>query len=524
MLKLVELLKRGYFPKELPPPFATEAFGSLVERKPHLIPYLCEGPRESHLAKHSLFRAGSLRRILSIPNPISFLRLSKWFEENWATVESECSRSSISLSSPQTSLNGRAVLPTVSFPEQPLHQANLRARSRYILKTDIANFYPSIYTHSIAWALHTKSFAKSNRNTPLLGNELDRMVRDGQRGQSVGIPIGPDTSFVIAEMLLSAVDEEFCTTMAGNGLKPNGYRSYDDFEFGFVTRADADTAISILQKVLSEYELQLNPSKTSVIELPSPLEASWVSELRAFEVNGKSESSLRRYFDRAFEFSKQNSNSEVLKYAIRKLESVDVPKRHWQLCESLLLQCGMVETSSLPDVIDHLHLYQKKGYALNSQRIAEVTNILIASHAPLGHGSEVAWLLWGCLLFGLQIEDGAASAVTSMDDPFAALLLLHARDLGLTRSALNLVNWQPNLTGDGLRESQWLIAYEAKTRGWISSSQDYISNDRPFYILERNGIHFYNANEVTSHEPSLRRNLPRRPWASLRDDGYPGGV
>ena len=30
---------------------------------------------------------------------------------------------------------------------------------KYILKTDIKNFYPSIYTHSIAWALHTKELS-----------------------------------------------------------------------------------------------------------------------------------------------------------------------------------------------------------------------------------------------------------------------------------------------------------------------------------------------------------------------------
>ena len=31
---------------------------------------------------------------------------------------------------------------------------------KYLFTTDIANFYPSIYTHSIAWAIHTKEVAK----------------------------------------------------------------------------------------------------------------------------------------------------------------------------------------------------------------------------------------------------------------------------------------------------------------------------------------------------------------------------
>ncbi|QDJ13845.1 hypothetical protein CEP45_08410 [Mergibacter septicus] len=31
---------------------------------------------------------------------------------------------------------------------------------RYLFTTDIANFYPSIYTHSIPWAIYTKEKAK----------------------------------------------------------------------------------------------------------------------------------------------------------------------------------------------------------------------------------------------------------------------------------------------------------------------------------------------------------------------------
>ena len=34
---------------------------------------------------------------------------------------------------------------------------------KYIFHTDIANFYPSIYTHSISWAIHTKEIAKKPR-------------------------------------------------------------------------------------------------------------------------------------------------------------------------------------------------------------------------------------------------------------------------------------------------------------------------------------------------------------------------
>ena len=438
------------------------------------------------------------------PNPLSFLPLAEWFEDNWAMVKTQCQNSPLSLSKPQLSSVDRAVVPNIPFNEQPTHQADLRATARYILTTDITNCYPSIYTHSISWALHTKAKAKVNRRSrTLLGNQLDKLITTAQHGQTIGIPIGPDTSLIIAEMLLSSIDQEFSNRMKKERLKLNGYRTYDDFELGFTTRADAETAAAILQTVLSEYELQLNPSKTNIIELPIPIEPAWVSELRTFTFHGKRQTwNLRRYFDRAFELSRLNRDSEVLKYTIRRLHSVDIAKDDWTLSQDLLLQCAMVEPSALSAVIDHLQFYKNKGFRLNVRKIGEVFNILLSSHAPLGHGSEVAWTLWGCLLFDVKIRSVPARAVTDMEDAFVALLLLDAQESGLIRSKIDLQNWQTALTGDGLRGRQWLLSYEANIKGWLSSKNDYVSADRQFSILKHHGVSFYDAQKVGSHTPS----------------------
>ena len=403
------------------------------------------------------------------------------------------------------------MLAKVPFNQQPTHQAALRAKSRYVLKTDITNCYSSIYTHSISWALHTKAKAKANRSpSGLAGNQLDKRIRAGQHGQTIGIPIGPDTSFIIAEMLLSSIDDEFCKRMKKEKVTLNGYRSYDDFEFGFTTRADAETAVAILQMVLSEYELQLNPGKTNIIELPVPIESAWASELRAFKFESTPQTwDLRRFFDRAFELSRLNRDSEVLKYAIQKLRSVDIDRDDWKLIQDLLLQCAMVEPSALAAVVDHLHFYKEKGFPLNVPKVGEVFNALLSSHAPLGHGSEVAWTLWGCLLFRIQIRSAAASAVAEMEDPFAALLLLHAQDSGLIRSKRHFQNWRAALTKDALRGNQWLIAYKANIKSWLRSGVDYVSQDSHFALLKAHSVSFYDANKVKTHTPNKRYPPPQ---------------
>ncbi len=502
-MKLPDLLKRGYFPKELPPPFTTESFGALLERDPSHLSPLTDPHKETLLIKHSLARAGPLRRLLSIPNPLSFLQLSNWFAQNWNTVDKQCHKSPISLSTPQVTSSGRAVDPKIQFNQQPIHQASLRATSRYILRTDITNCYPSIYTHSIPWALHSKEKAKANRRlSDLTGNELDKFVTAAQHGQTVGIPIGPDTSFIIAEMILSAVDEEFAKRLEKEQLTLNGCRAYDDYEFGFTTRADAETAAAILERVLSEYELQLSPSKTNIVELPIPLESEWVSELRSFNFSRRASAwDMRRFFDRAFELSTLNRGSEVLKYAIQRLRSIEIDEDDWTLFEDLLLQCAIVEPSALPVVVDHLHFYRDKDYPLNTPKIGEVLNILLDAHAPLGHGSEVTWALWGCLLFHLAIESSAATAVTNMDDSFAALLLLQSQDLGLIKDKVNDRNWRASMSVAGLREGQWLLAYEANIQGWIETEGDHVADDGQFALLKDHGVSFYDSEMVSEHLP-----------------------
>lgn len=71
-----------------------------------------------------------------------------------------------------------------------MEQARLvvRARAPLIVRTDINQFYGSIYTHSIPWALHGKATAKANRSPALLGNALDECVRNAQDGQTIGVP------------------------------------------------------------------------------------------------------------------------------------------------------------------------------------------------------------------------------------------------------------------------------------------------------------------------------------------------
>ena len=128
------------------------------------------------------------------------------------------------------------------------------------VRTSVASIHQ--FTHSIPWALHGKEFSKKNKKAKNLGNQLDELLRNCQDGQTNWISIGPDTSLLIAEMLLSKIDAEL------EKRKIQGLRYVDDYELVFDTEAQALEGLSVIQEALLGVELHFNPSKTRILPLP----------------------------------------------------------------------------------------------------------------------------------------------------------------------------------------------------------------------------------------------------------------
>ncbi|SNX50955.1 Reverse transcriptase (RNA-dependent DNA polymerase) [Vibrio thalassae] len=235
------------------------------------------GADSSECAKFNLARRGKLRRPLSIPNPINYYQIAKLISDNWADFDAVFDRASQSISRPVEDDSTRALKWEKGFSFLPDSKLKTRTASRYILKADISNFYSTIYTHSIPWVLHTKSLAKQQRRfRNNLGNKIDTLVRNSQDQQTKGIPIGTDTSFAIAELIMSEVDKQLVTKVG-----TNYHRYIDDFEFGCKTLQEAEHTLSVLQEVLSQFELELNSSKTEIIKLPLEVDPQWLHRARS---------------------------------------------------------------------------------------------------------------------------------------------------------------------------------------------------------------------------------------------------
>jgi reverse transcriptase-like protein len=444
---------------------------------------------------YSLARGGLFRRPLSICNPLHYFLLCKEMMDNWASINPRVAGTSLAATAPEFKTTGRAIDGRCPQGAREDLAQNTRLGRRYVLQTDISRFYESIYTHSIAWALHTKPIAKANRKLTLLGNKIDFWVRMGQDQQTVGIPIGPDTSLVLAELIMQRCDEELIAKL--HGLR--GHRFIDDYELGFNTRTEAEDAFHILDMCLSQFELALNPRKTQVLELPLPLEATWVKELKQFTFSRTSQSGqaadLTNYFSKAYSLHSSNPGESVLQFAVAKMRGMTIDPANWALFQKLLLLCVIPEPASFPYVLEQIIVRKNAGAAPILPELEEIANILIVSHAKLRHSSEVANAAWACLALGLQLHEQTVDLISQCDDPVVALLALDCEENALVSKPLEKTLWSSYMTRAALYGEHWLLAYEANVKGWLPSAggTDHVAADANFGFLKANGVSFYDT-------------------------------
>lgn len=527
-LTIERLLGAGYFPEVLPPCFGSDSFGAAfspgktpptdftTSTKTNKI------PKESFCVRYNHARVAGMRRQFSIPNPIHFYRLASCFLKNWADIEKQAKNSPLSLTKPVISAGRRCFRPEVDFGERPSHRARVRATARYILQTDIARFFPSIYTHSIPWAFHGKSTAKANHSFALFGNEIDMHFRSLQDKQTIGIPIGQDISRVIAEVILSRVEEQI-------NIKrwPVGLRCIDDYEVGFINSTEANEFLHKLQHALSEFELGLNPLKTKVCELPFLLIEKWDAELRSFDLGGDEANAtaedddvehldktktrgprprkeqLILFFNKALELQLQNKDEAVLRFSLKRLAHLSMNAECWPLYQDYLFQCALNRPETLRLVISNLlKAVFLDRMNLDKKRLKTVLNEIIKSAAPIGYSGDVAWALWASLLFKIRIGPAAARELEIFQDSVVGCLCCQAMKEKLLPKKFD-PQWIRDIlkTPNDLYGDQWLIAYEAHRNNWLGATSAGL--DSCFgYLIQQNTKFF-----IDDHAAAVRKEI-----------------
>ncbi len=323
----------------------------------------------------------------------------------------------------------------------------------------------------------SKSVAKANlgkAGMTSLGDRLDRAVRAGQEGQTKGIPVGPDTSLLIAELIMAEVDAQVQSAM------PDSVRSctrfMDDLTFYAPTRLEAEALLLAWDRALSTYDLGLSPTKTTIVEGPITPEKPWRASLSQFELRQDTDriesNDLQSFFSLAFDVHAQYPTDYVLSYAIRRVRPRPKGRRAWQAFTQLCLAASIADPSCLKSVAGVFREARAAGIPVDAVSLERAMNEMCAYHAPFEHGSEVAWSLSIIREHDLAVSSEAARLVSNMEDNSSLLLLWDLDRLGRVEGGADMNAAAIRATHpDAWKSADWLLAYEAARHGWSSDAE-----------------------------------------------------
>ena len=188
----------------------------------------------------------------------------------------------------------------------------------YLSTADISDCYGSIYTHTVSWALHTKTEAKKPENRgnsakakAMLGNKIDNFMQDMHNRQTNGIPQGNMISDLVAELILGYADDQLSTALKKSKIIDYKILRYrDDYRIFTNSKKEGELILLYLTNVLADLNLKLNPQKTGTTGdiISSSMRADKLSWIQS---STTSEGFLRSII-KIREFSKEYPNSGSL--------------------------------------------------------------------------------------------------------------------------------------------------------------------------------------------------------------------
>lgn len=321
------LLGYGMFANKLPPIFTSIPFYDYCQaNSPNF-----SVEWQDYVTYRSM-RNINIPRNFGIPTPMKYHRLCQTLKDNWDELKhhfhqqtdyQEYRISRIHL----RKLFGKKELFEMNYknwrtdgnPETGLLFLKPQGASKYIVKADISTCFPSIYSHSLPWAIVGKDTSKSNcKNKTLWYNQIDSACSNMKNGETHGLLIGPHASNLLSEVILTVVDKN---------LYNKGYRYYrniDDYECYVDSYEKAQCFLHDLEDELREFDLPLNHNKTVIQTLPVAMVDKWIHKLNSFLAITKDVidyNEVNAYLDLALGLASGMGNSAVLNYAIKTLSN-----------------------------------------------------------------------------------------------------------------------------------------------------------------------------------------------------------
>ncbi|MDH1222386.1 antiviral reverse transcriptase Drt4 [Aeromonas caviae] len=503
---LVGLLDHGLFAEKIPPCFTTKGLSDFVSTSMGML--LDEvneqklkgalGERAHDFMRYEALRDSNIPRHMGVPHPAAYAVQALAIAKHWQTIAAHCNKPKPVFSRIHVRHIGDGRIFEMSY------KGNERFRleedeqqwmtgAQYVVEADIATCYPSIYTHSIPWALHDKiASKKSDSLTQLAGNLLDKTTQNTRDRQTNGLLIGPHASNIISEIILTQIDAD---------LQAKGHhkvkRHVDDYRYYASTYDDAEKFIKDLGLALRAYELSLNEKKTKILPLPTPSDADWILVLNRHPLPNDQAltfSDIRSYLDRALTCAKAIGKSTPLNYAIKVLatsrskcdpgdSNQASPRKLNERAKRMYAQEAMNLALAYPYLAPLLDEYVFTPYWQPElkDKVIEFATALVSLGLRKLYPDAIAHAIFLALKHDLVLglKDEQLKEVVSLDDCIANVLLLEYAKLRGRKKVEQAVKRRANelkKADKRDRDKHWLLIYQVWTQQELfGNAQDFLA-------------------------------------------------
>ncbi|MBN2068662.1 MAG: RNA-directed DNA polymerase [Opitutales bacterium] len=311
----IGLIDHGLFSEKMPTCFTSIGLSNLKSNWAR--DQITKRTKERDYIRYTALRDIPIPREMGIPHPEPYIIQAMFLSEHWKEIFTHCNRPKPKASQIHVKnlFDGRIFNMNYTAHDNEYHPEieTLRETATYCCYADISNFFRSIYTHSISWALHGKEFSKKNKRDTK-GAIIDRLTRNIKDAETNGILIGPVSSNVISEIILTTIDYN---------LQESGFvnfiRYIDDYHFFCKSRKEGNDFIRRLDQELKSFDLALNTNKIKIEE--NRYKESWTKTLKIESKRAINSTSAYKYIDSALNIAKKEKTDAPISYALKTLSS-----------------------------------------------------------------------------------------------------------------------------------------------------------------------------------------------------------
>ena len=149
---------------------------------------------------------------------------------------------------------------------------DLEKRYNFLRTLDISKCFYNIYTHTIAWAVKDRTYAKRSILKKSFESDFDKLIQSANYSETNGIPVGPEVCRLFAEVILQDIDLKVIDALSSRdlhwGVDYEFYRYIDDYFLFTHNEVASDAIEATIQDELAFYKLYLNTSKSETFSRP----------------------------------------------------------------------------------------------------------------------------------------------------------------------------------------------------------------------------------------------------------------